>query len=147
MASAAGGGRLSRDRSLGPRSLRASLFLYLGLSLRASVSLCLCFSGFLSLARSRTRRAHTHIYIHAHTQGRGLSPLPMPKCHLKNKCNNLPRQRPRSQSRNALQGAAPSFPARCIGGWGRGGEGGNLASGRDGDCCSPPLPLPGPCRN
>lgn len=74
------------------------------------VSLLLWLS--FSLARART---------HTHTQGWGLSPPPVPKCHLKDKCNNLLCQRPKKRSRNALQGAAPHpSPARCTWGWGRG---------------------------
>lgn len=91
---------------LGPCPLRARV----SVAVSPRLPLCLCFSGRFFCARACT-----------HTPEAALHP-PMPKCHLKNKCNNLLRQRPGSRRRSPLQWAAPSSPpARCIGGWGSGG--------------------------
>lgn len=133
--------RRGRGSTLQWPPLWAPFSLCVSRSVPWSLPVCLCLSLchflWLSLSRARAR---------THTRGRGFSPQPMPKCHRKSKCNNLLCKRPRSLSRNPLQWAALSSPARCTRGWGQGG-GVNFAGGDDGDWCSPPLPLPGPCRN
>ena len=116
--------------------LSVCLFLDLDLSLRASLCVSASLAFFFSCARA-------HAYTHT---GVGAVSTTSAKMSPKRQVQQLALPTTQETVEKCPSGSSPP-PLPCKVHLGLGAGCGNLAGRRDPDWCSPPLPLPGPCRN